>query len=133
MWNIHPTRNTYVLLAQYLSPIDAYIEAALLKSEGIDTLLLDENLVWNIQMTSLAVGGVKLLVERVDAEMSSQIIAKYHNGYYLINDDAKLSEPPSNQVKAKSTQCDYLNIMLVLLLLITTGIALPLPSGRRKG
>ena len=42
MWTVSLTRSSYVLLAQYLSPVDACIEAGLLKSEGIDTLLLDE-------------------------------------------------------------------------------------------
>lgn len=126
MWNIRPIRSSFVLLTQYLSPVDAYIEAGLLNSEGIDTLLLDENIVWNNQMKSLAVGGVKLLVKRVDLEMSAQIIAKFHNGYYLINDDMEISESPSTQVIAKSTRFDYLTATLVFLILITMGIALPL-------
>lgn len=126
MWNVSLTRSSYVLLAQYLSPVDARIEAGLLKSEGIDTLLLDENMVWNNQMYSLAVGGVKLLVKQIDAKISAQIIAKFHNGDYRINDDKQLFQP-SLQIQAeKSTWRDNSNTALVLLLFIFTGIALPL-------
>lgn len=62
MWNIHPTRGQYRLLAQYLSPLDASIEVGFLQSEGIDAILLDENIVWNNQVYAQATGGVKLLV-----------------------------------------------------------------------
>ena len=125
MWNVSLTRSSYVLLAQYLSPVDACIEAGLLKSEGIEPLLLDENMVWNNQMNSLAVGGVKLLVKQVDVEISAQIIAKFHNGDYQINDDKQLSQPSLVQAK-KSTWQNNSNTALVLLLFIFTGIALPL-------
>lgn len=125
MWNVSLTRSSYVLLAQYLSPVDACIEAGLLKSEGIDTLLLDENMVWNNQMYSLAVGGVKLLVKQIDAEISAQIIAKFHNGDYRINDDKQLFQPSLVQAE-KSTWRDNSNTALILLLFIFTGIALPL-------
>lgn len=125
MWNVSLTRSSYVLLAQYLSPIDAYIEAGLLKSEGIETLLLDENIVWNNQMYSLAVGGVKLLVKQIDAEISAQIIARFHNGDYRINHDKQLSQPSRVQAE-KSTWRDNSNTALVLLLFIVMGIALPL-------
>ena len=124
MWNIRPTRSSYVLLAQYLSPLDAHIEAGLLRSEGIDSMLLDEYMVWNNQMNALAVGGVKLLVKQVDKEISVQVIAKFHHGDYLINDGEQLAEPSSIQVE-KPTWRDNLNAALVLLLLISTGIALP--------
>ena len=47
---------------QYLSPLDAGLKTGLLQSEGIEVMLLDENIVWNNQMYAQAVGGVKLLV-----------------------------------------------------------------------
>lgn len=124
MWNIHPTRSSYVLLAQYFSPLDAHIEAGLLRSEGIDSMLLDEYMVWNNQMNALAVGGVKLLVKQIDKDISAQVIAKFHHGDYLINDDEQLAEPSPKQAKKHSWK-DDLNAALLLLLLISTGIALP--------
>ncbi|WP_025122004.1 MULTISPECIES: hypothetical protein [unclassified Serratia (in: enterobacteria)] len=124
MWNIHPTRSSYVLLAQYLSPLDAHIEAGLLRSEGIDVMLLDENMIWNNQMSAQAVGGVKLLVKQSDKEIATQVIANFHQGDYLINDDEQLSEPSSIPAE-KSTWRDNVNTVLALLLLIATGIALP--------
>nr|WP_234480324.1 DUF2007 domain-containing protein [Erwinia sp. S38] len=119
------TRCSYVLLAQYLSPVEAHIEAGLLKSEGIYTLLLDENMVWNNQMYSLAVGGVKLLVKQADAEISAQILATFHNNDYRINDDKQLAHPSLVQTE-KPAWRDNFNTALVLLLFIITGIALPL-------
>lgn len=47
MWDIHQTMSDYVLLTQYLSPLEARIQAGLLRTEGVTPMLLDENMVWN--------------------------------------------------------------------------------------
>ena len=79
-------------------------------------------MVWNNRIYSLAVGGVKLLVKQIDAEISAQI-AKFYNGDYRINDDKQLFQPSLVQVE-KSTWRDNSNTALILLLFIFTGISL---------
>ncbi|MBI6527994.1 DUF2007 domain-containing protein [Proteus vulgaris] len=127
MWNIHPTRGHYKLLAQYLSPLDASIEAGLLKSEGIDAILLDENIVWNNQVYAQATGGVKLLVSDKEFEQAQTILNELYQGKYNINEQL---EPINCELKTtvKNNITDYLNIGFVLLLYFVLGLPLPLKS-----
>lgn len=126
MWNIHPTRSRYALLAQYLSPLDARIEAGLLESEGIEVMLLDENIVWNNQMYAQAVGGVKLLVNQDELTRAQEILADYHHGDFGINEEGELAaaEPEPEPVTENSKE-DYVNIGFVFLIFLTLGLAIP--------
>ncbi|HCR3336899.1 TPA: DUF2007 domain-containing protein [Morganella morganii] len=124
MWNIHPTRSRYALLAQYLSPLDARIEAGLLESEGIEVMLLDENIVWNNQMYAQAVGGVKLLVNQDELTRAQEILADYHHGDFGINDEGEPAAADPEPVTENSTE-DYVNIGFVFLIFLTLGLAIP--------
>lgn len=127
MWNIHPTRGQYKLLAQYLSPLDASIEAGFLQSEGIDTLLLDENIVWNNQVYAQATGGVKLLVHYKEFEQAQTMLNDLYQGRYNINDQL---EPIDCKLKAdiKNNKSDYLNMGFVFLIYFVFGLPLPFKS-----
>ncbi|GLX62821.1 hypothetical protein KMU_08620 [Proteus vulgaris] len=127
MWNIHPTRGQYKLLAQYLSPIDASIEAGFLQSEGIDAILLDENIVWNNQVYAQATGGVKLLVNYKEFEQAQAMLNELYQGKYNINDQL---EPIDCELKVdvKNNKSDYLNMGFVFLVFFTLGLALPFKS-----
>ncbi|MCT6516796.1 MULTISPECIES: putative signal transducing protein [Enterobacterales] len=127
MWNIHPTRGQYILLAQYLSPLDASIEAGLLQSEGIDVLLLDENIVWNNQVYAQATGGVKLLVNYKEFTQAQAILNELYQGKYTINDQL---EPIDCELKidVKNNKSDYLNMGFVFLIYFLFGLPLPFKS-----
>lgn len=127
MWNIHPTRGQYKLLAQYLSPLEATIEAGFLQSEGIDTLLLDENIIWNNQVYAQAMGGVKLLVNETDFTKAQTMLNELHQGKYTINEQL---EPNTDKldVAVKNNKSDYLNMGFVFLVFFTLGLALPFKS-----
>ncbi len=127
MWNIHPTRGQYKLLAQYLSPLDASIEAGFLQSEGIDAILLDENIVWNNQVYAQATGGVKLLVNYKEFEQAQAMLKALYQGKYTINDQL---EPIDSELKVdvKNNKYDYLNMGFVLLVYLVFGLPLPFKS-----
>ncbi|WP_311753335.1 hypothetical protein [Proteus columbae] len=127
MWNIHPTRGQYKLLAQYLSPLDASIEAGFLQSEGIDAILLDENIVWNNQVYAQATGGVKLLVNYKEFEQAQAMLKALYQGKYTINDQL---EPIDSELKVnvKNNKSDYLNMGFVLLVYLVFGLPLPFKS-----
>lgn len=129
MWNIHPTRGHYKLLAQYLSPLDASIEAGLLQSEGIDAILLDENIVWNNQVYAQAIGGVKLLVNYKDFEKAKTILSELYQGKYNINAQLEPSECEPNVI-VKNNKEDYLNMGFVFLIYTVLGLPLPFKSKR---
>ena len=127
MWNIHPTRGHYKLLTQYLSPIDASIEAGLLQSEGIDIILLDENIVWNNQVYAQANGGVKLLVNDKEFEQAQAILHELYQGKYNINEQR---EPIDGELKTtvRNNKTDYLNMGFIFLIYFVLGLPLPLKS-----
>lgn len=125
MWRIQQTMSDYVLLSQYLSPLEARIEAGLLITEGITPILLDENMVWNNQMYSQAVGGVKLLVNKNELANSLSIFEKLHQGEYSITDDGENDVLVTKPV-LKNNISDYLNMTFVVLILLVTGLALPI-------
>lgn len=124
MWNIHPTRGQYRLLAQYLSPLDASIEAGFLQSEGIDAILLDENIIWNNQVYAQATGGVKLLVNYKEFEQAQAMLNELYQGKYNINDQL---EPIDCELKidVKNNKSDYLNMGFVFLIYLVFGLPLP--------
>ncbi|HDP0319025.1 TPA: hypothetical protein P5S08_004228 [Salmonella enterica subsp. enterica serovar Concord] len=82
MWNIYPTRGEFILLAQYLSLLEASIVAGRLETEGISVLLRDEHVVWNNQLQSQAVGGVKLLVNYQEKEIARRVLDNIGRGEY---------------------------------------------------
>ncbi|WP_337236827.1 putative signal transducing protein [Proteus faecis] len=129
MWNIHPTRGQYKLLAQYLSPLDASIEAGFLQSEGIDVILLDENIVWNNQVYAQAIGGVKLLVNDKEFEQAQTMLNELYQGKYTISDQL---EPIECELKVdvKNHKSDYLNMGFVFLIYLIFGLPLPFKSQR---
>ncbi|HHQ6610806.1 DUF2007 domain-containing protein [Morganella morganii] len=124
MWNIHPTRSRYALVAQYLSPLDARIEAGLLESEGIEVMLLDENIVWNNQMYAQAVGGVKLLVNQDELTRAQEVLADYHHGDFGIDEDGEPVEA-GPEPAAENSKEDYVNMGFVFLIFLTLGLAIP--------
>ena len=54
----------------------AHIALGRLHAEGIEAMLADENLVQTDWLYSIAVGGIKLQVDRQDAQRASQILAR---------------------------------------------------------
>lgn len=127
MWYIHPTRAQYTLLSQYLSPLEARIDAGLLNSEGIDSLLLDENMVWNNQMYAQAIGGVKLLVPKCELENALNVLDKLYQGKFAITDEGEDGEAKP-KITPKNGVTDYMNMLLVFLLFFVAGLALPISN-----
>ncbi|HAT1681627.1 TPA: DUF2007 domain-containing protein [Klebsiella oxytoca] len=82
MWNIYPQRGEFVLLTQYLSPVEAGIVAGRLEAEGIAVMRLDEHITWNNQMQAQAVGGVKLLVRQRDLAAARAVLGNIRRGAY---------------------------------------------------
>ncbi|MBC8950905.1 hypothetical protein BDE27_1977 [Xenorhabdus ehlersii] len=115
------------LLANFLSPIDAYIVLGRMLSEDIYAIVMDEGIVWNNYMYSQAFGGVKLLVHHADIEHAKAILAEIDNNKFL------LDTAESNQDNKKKSPFQYrfsvlINTFLVLLLFLILGIALPLKN-----
>ncbi|OAT46873.1 hypothetical protein M997_1871 [Proteus hauseri ATCC 700826] len=130
MWNIHPTRGQYQLLSQYLSPLEAAIEVGFLQSEGIDAILLDENIIWNNQMYAQAMGGVKLLVNQENFSIAQTMLNELQQGKHAINEQRELSTSHLDTI-VKNNKEDYLNMFFVFLIFFVFGLAIPFKSQQK--
>jgi hypothetical protein len=65
-----------VTVATFPEAIEAHIFRSRLESEGIPSMLADENIVSNQPWHSIAYGGVKLRVRQQDRERAAEIIAE---------------------------------------------------------
>ncbi|WP_319930010.1 putative signal transducing protein [Xenorhabdus santafensis] len=118
-------RGNMLLLANFLSPIDARIILGRMLSEGINAVIIDEDIVWNNYMYSQAFGGVKLLVHHEDIEQAREILDQIEGNEY------SLDKVTDNSASKKSSSFQYrfnalINTLLVLLLFLVSGIGLPL-------
>ncbi|WP_074019561.1 hypothetical protein [Xenorhabdus thuongxuanensis] len=129
MWNSHPQRGNMQLLANFLSPIDAYIVLGRMLSEDIYAIVMDEGIVWNNYMYSQAFGGVKLLVHHADIEHAKAILVEIEANKFSLD----LDKAVPNQSNKEKSPFQYrfsvsIKTFLVLLLFLILGIALPLKN-----
>ncbi|EEP0996153.1 DUF2007 domain-containing protein [Salmonella enterica] len=120
MWNIHPERGEFILLEQYLSPVEASIVARRLESEGIAVMLLDEHVVWNNQ--AQAVGGVKLLVKQQDLDAARSVLKDIRQGAYCPETESESAR--ENNVPYNRRVWTVLSIVLMILFLLSPVMAL---------
>jgi len=62
------------VVRSYSDAFSAHIAQSRLESEGIKALVVDENLVTNDPLLSIAVGGVKVVVSEHDVEAAREIL-----------------------------------------------------------
>ncbi|EHX7008904.1 TPA: putative signal transducing protein [Salmonella enterica] len=118
MWNIHPQRGEFILLEQYLSPVQASIVAGRLETEGIAVMLLDEHVVWNNQLQAQAVGGVKLLVKQQDLEAAHSVLNDIREGAYCPEKEHEYAR--GNNVSKNSRVWTVLSTVLIILFLLSS-------------
>ncbi len=82
MWSANYERGEFILLEQFISPVEADIVAGRLQSERISVMLLDQHMVWNNLLQSQVLGGVKILVKRRDLEIARRIMEDVRQGGY---------------------------------------------------
>ncbi|EBH8655944.1 DUF2007 domain-containing protein [Salmonella enterica] len=126
MWNIHPERGEFILLEQYLSPVEASIVGGRLESEGIAVMLLDEHVVWNNQLQAQAqaqaVGGVKLLVKQQDLDAARSVLKDIRQGAYCPETESESAR--ENNVPYNRRVWTVLSIVLMILFLLSPVMAL---------
>ncbi|EBS5765038.1 DUF2007 domain-containing protein [Salmonella enterica subsp. enterica serovar Enteritidis] len=122
MWNIHPERGVFILLEQYLSPVEASIVAGRLESEGIAVMLLDEHVVWNNPLQAQAVGGVKLLVKQQDLDAARSVLNDIRQGAYCPETESESAW--ENNAPYNRRVWTVLSIVLMILFLLSSVMAL---------
>lgn len=64
----------FITLHVFLNPFEAEVVRAKLQSQGINAVLLDQNLTYS--QIPVTLGGIRLQVERDDVMRANQILAK---------------------------------------------------------
>lgn len=69
--------NEFLVIATFYNPVEASLTQGILKEQGIESWLKDEatvNIAWHL---AIAVGGIKLCVQRTQAELSKELLEEY--------------------------------------------------------
>jgi hypothetical protein len=82
----------YVTIATFDKATDAHIALGRLAVEGVQALLFDDNMVQMDWLYAIALGGIKLRVQRVDAARARRILA---TDYSHDLDDVDVGKPES--------------------------------------
>ncbi|HEV2110439.1 MAG TPA: hypothetical protein VGT99_03715 [Gammaproteobacteria bacterium] len=72
--DLRPDMDEFVTIATYDQTIDAHIAMGRLSAEGIEARLFDDNMVQMDWLYSIAVGGIKLRVARIDAKAAREVL-----------------------------------------------------------
>jgi hypothetical protein len=71
--------NDFILLNAYSNYVDAHIARGVLEEEGINCWLKDENTLTIDPILTNAIGGIKLMVVRSQAERAADILRRLRN------------------------------------------------------
>jgi hypothetical protein len=113
----------FTIVASYIDPIEAQIARGLLRSEGIDAHVGDEQIALANWEWRLAIGGTKLRVPTEHAERALAVLRAMEAGEYALDDgtDDAVLMPPDRE--SASSRMAWLALML---------LSIPLPWRRRE-
>lgn len=84
------------------NPIDAHLLKTKLESEGITCYLYDEHTVTIDPMVNIAVGGIKLKIEKFDIEKVKKILQEIEGRPYVKENNETLKCPNCNSIQLYS-------------------------------
>jgi hypothetical protein len=82
-----PYEGDFVTVAQFFSPIDAFLLAGCLEAAGIPPVVADTNLVQLNSLWAIAVGGIRIRVPAARVADAKEVIAAYHRGDLALPDN----------------------------------------------
>lgn len=119
---IHPVPPThegdYVTVARYLNFIEARIHWSLLRHEGLDALILDENTGVSYNWHLQAIGGVRLQVPSGQADIAHQILAEVRSGQRIVETGDLLPTAPLPAPGAPLTESEHIGGLFIALTLL---------------
>lgn len=77
-----------LILARYLSPVDAFIVRNCLRASGIPAVVADDQLVQANSLWTMALGGVRVLVPSAHLAEASLLLAALERGEFALREDA---------------------------------------------
>lgn len=87
-----PNESGLEIVAQYLSPTDAYVVSACLRATDIPAFVADAHLVQANYLLAIAVGGVRIRVPTARAAEAREVILAFERGDFALaeHDDTYL-------------------------------------------
>lgn len=75
------------LLYRFFSAIEANLFAGLLRSEGMEAFIRDENINTIYPFSNLATGGIKIYVRHSDEEQARELLGRFLQSHSLYEED----------------------------------------------
>lgn len=109
----------FITVASYPEPIEANLMRSKLLSEGIECILLDENLISVQPFYSNAIGGIKLQVHENDSQRAKEILTESQTPPLHIVHVAQ--NKPHRKTQGKTIHCPECNSTSVYYERLSTG------------
>jgi len=121
-----------VMIRRYQSLPEALLSKSILDSAGIESFLVDENLVRIDWFYSNLVGGIKLLVRGEDAETASKLLAQDTPDKFQVDGVGEYQQPRCPRCQSLDVAFDELNKRIAYGGMLFVGIPIPLTSEHWK-
>jgi hypothetical protein len=77
-----------VILARYLTPVDAFIVRNCLRASGVPAVVADDQLVQTNSLWTMALGGVRVLVPQEHLAEAQLLLSALERGELALREDA---------------------------------------------
>jgi hypothetical protein len=124
----------WVTVATYWTPTDAQIARLRLEGDGIDVVILDENLIATDWLYANAVGGIKLKVPVPDADRARELLVRPGAAAVARNDGQPVSDGQSLCPRCGSPDIypTHLSRRLSMVALFVCSLLIPFALGPRR-
>lgn len=122
--DLPPAETEPVVIRQFRDLPEAIIAKSMLDSAGIDTFLSDDNVVRMDWLWSNAIGGVKLLVRKEDAEEAEKVLSEKRPAEFDVPDVGMYSQPACPKCGSMDVTYDGLHRPLSY---ATVAVGIPIP------
>jgi hypothetical protein len=121
-----------VVIRRYQGLMEALLSKSILDSAGIESFLVDENLVRIDWFYSNLVGGIKLLVRGEDAETASKLLAQDTPDKFQVDGVGEYQQPRCPRCQSLDVAFDELNKRIAYGGMLFAGIPIPVTSEHWK-
>ena len=121
-----------VMIRRYQNLPDAWLSKSILDSSGIESFLVDENLVGIDWMYSNAVGGIKLLVRSEDAETARKLLEQDTPEKFQVDGIGEYQQPRCTRCRSLDVGFNELNKRIAYGGMLFAGVPIPIRNEHWK-
>lgn len=121
-----------VMIRRYQNLLEAWLSKSILDSSGIESFLVDENLVSIQWMYSNAVGGIKLLVRGEDAETARKLLEQDTPEKFQVDGIGEYQQPRCPRCQSLDVALNELNKRIAYSGMLFAGVPVPIRNEHWK-